>query len=241
LYKTGDTASRCANGTLTFLGRFDQQVKIRGHRVELEEISAILADHSLLREAVVIADGNDSRDKRLVAYVTPISEPGPTATELREFLRRRLPEHMVPSVFVTLSQLPLTANGKVNRKALPLPGETGGGSPIEFVRPRSSVERVIASVWATVLKTNNFGVYDNFFDLGGHSLLMAHVHNILSQQFNKDLPLITLLEHPTISALARYLTAQQEQDRGDSNRARAAKQRGYVVRSRQAREKVETL
>ena len=241
LYKTGDTASRCANGTLNFLGRFDQQVKIRGHRVELGEISAILADHSLLREAVVVTDQSHSHDNRLVAYVAPVSEPGPTTSELREFLRRRLPEHMVPSGFITLSQLPLTANGKVNRKALPRPGEICGGPSNELVRPRSSVERVIADAWATVLKTNNFGVYDNFFDLGGHSLLMAQVHSILSQQFNKALPLIMLLEHPTISTLARYLTAQHEQDRVDANRARAARQRGYLIRGSKARERVETL
>jgi natural product biosynthesis luciferase-like monooxygenase protein len=235
LYKTGDLASRRVDGIINFLGRVDQQVKIRGYRVELEEVSTTLSQHAGLREAVVVAHERQPNDTILVAYVTVLSDPGPLPAELREFLRQRLPEQMVPSSFITLGHMPLTPNGKINRKALPPPDGTSAVQRLQPVLPRNNVERTVAEVWARVLKTDDFGIHDNFFDLGGHSLLMAQVHSILRVQFNSALPLIKLLEHPTISALASYLTSGEADARCDDEKDRAAKQREYLARRRRAK------
>ncbi len=210
VYRTGDLARYLPNGTLEFLGRRDFQMKLRGYRVELGEIETVLAAHPAVDQAVVVPREETPDDVRLVAYyVAQAADPA----VLRDYLREKLPEYMIPAAFVPLAELPLTANGKVDRQALPkgLPADHGANGRTNFVAPRSQVEQQIADIWLQSLKLEKVGVHDNFFDLGGHSLLMAQVHSQLRERYGYELPLVRLLEHPTISDLAKYLTAEQDE------------------------------
>ncbi|MCP3140915.1 MupA/Atu3671 family FMN-dependent luciferase-like monooxygenase [Pyxidicoccus xibeiensis] len=204
LYRTGDRARWREDGTVEFLGRVDYQLKVRGFRIEAGEIEAVLTAQPAVREAVVVAREDDPGDVRLVAYVVAREGQPVDATALRDAVALRLPEHMVPSLVVELAALPLTPNGKVDRKALPAP-TAARTSRTAFVAPQSQLEQQIAEVWRKVLKVEQVGVHDNFFDLGGHSLLMVQVHTQLKAALGQDVQLLKLLEHPTISALARYL------------------------------------
>ena len=198
LYKTGDLARYLSDGNIELLGRIDNQVKIRGFRIELDEIAAAIAQNQQVQEAVVIAREDQPGNKRLVAYIVPKQEQ-PNITELRRFLKQKLPDYMVPSVFVSLEALPLTANGKVNRRALTAPIELSGDN--SFVPPRTPTEEVIASIIATVLGLEIIGIYDNFFELGGHSLLATQVISRLRETFAVELPLRCLFESPTVAEL----------------------------------------
>jgi amino acid adenylation domain-containing protein len=191
LYRTGDLGRHRADGTIEFLGRVDHQVKIRGHRIELGEIEDALRDASGAREVVVVARPGPSGTPRLVAYVAGAAAP-PQAAELRRLLRERLPEPMVPSAFVVLDELPHTPNGKIDRKALPAPEEAGsedaGAAGDKFVAPRTATEQAVAEIWREVLGVPRVSIYDNFFDLGGHSLLspqvMHHIETRLKKRLN---------------------------------------------------------
>lgn len=234
IYDTGDLAMYSPDGEIHFLGRLDNQVKIRGFRIELQEIEVALARHAAIKEAVVTTREDGPGDKRLVAYIVVDKKPEPSARELRSLLKQVLPDYMVPSVFVTVDRLPLTPNGKIDRKALPAPGLTQSSSKSELVAPRSNLERVIAQIWRQVLKLEKVGVHDNFFDLGGHSLLMAQAHSLFREKFKKDLPLIKLLEHSTISSLARYLVDEHGRDNSfEQTRERARRQRQGLKRQKQ--------
>ncbi len=202
LYRTGDLGRYRADGNLEFLGRVDRQVKVRGYRIELGEIEAELSKYPAVSECVVEVRAGAQDDQRLVAYVVPAAEARFTDTELREYLKQKLPEYMLPSTFVQLDALPLTAHGKVDRSALLLP-ETERSALVELVRPRTAVEEIVAGVWSEVLGLQQISVQDNFFDLGGHSLLATQVVSRLSTAFNFDLPLRVLFEHPTIASLAQ--------------------------------------
>ncbi|HEU5320090.1 MAG TPA: non-ribosomal peptide synthetase, partial [Methylomirabilota bacterium] len=173
LYKTGDRVRALPDGRLDFLGRVDFQVKVRGFRIELGEIEAVLAACPGVRQAVVADREVSPGDTRLVAWVVPEGRPGPTAEELRRHVANHLPEYMVPAAFVSLDGLPLSANGKVDRKALPSPDAPAAGSGAAYAAPRSEVEVAVAAVWSEVLGVPRVGVADNFFDLGGHSLLLV--------------------------------------------------------------------
>ncbi|HKH45402.1 MAG TPA: non-ribosomal peptide synthase/polyketide synthase [Thermoanaerobaculia bacterium] len=200
LYRTGDLARRLPDGMIEFLGRSDHQVKIRGFRIELGEIEAVLLSLAGVREAVVVArsDGSDRSpgDRRLVAYVAG----DVVIEELRQSLRERLPEHMVPAAFVTLAALPLTANGKVDRKALPAPERQG--TPETWLAPRTPVEEVLAGIWAEVLGLERVGAADHFFDLGGHSLLATRVMSRLRAALGVEIPLRDLFAAPRLADLA---------------------------------------
>jgi len=204
LYRTGDRARWRGDGTVEFLGRVDHQLKVRGFRIEAGEIEAVLAAQPPVREAVVVAREDEPGDVRLVAYVVARDGQAVDAAALRDAVAQRLPEHMVPSLLVELPALPLTPNGKVDRKALPAP-TAARASRAAYVAPQSQLEQQLAEVWRRVLKVEQVGVHDNFFDLGGHSLLMVQVHTQLKAALGQELPLLKLLEHPTISALARHL------------------------------------
>jgi amino acid adenylation domain-containing protein/non-ribosomal peptide synthase protein (TIGR01720 family) len=202
LYRSGDLVKWRTDGSLEFLGRLDRQLKIRGFRIEPDEIETVLAAHDAVREAAVVAHGDRQDQKYLVAYVVPERQPGPTRDELRHFLHGRLPDYMVPSTFVTLDSLPLNTNGKVNRHALPAPPQrqqvlSGRNAP-----PITSTERALADLWSQLLEISHVGIQDNFFALGGHSLLATQVVSRIQQQFEIDLPLITVFESPTIAQLA---------------------------------------
>lgn len=215
LYKTGDLGRRLADGTIEFLGRSDYQVKIRGFRIELGEIEEVLAKYPGVAVAVVVAcrdtpgENTESHDAdaRLVAYIQADTNSAPTSEELRSYLRTRLPDYMVPSLFVFLDAMPLTANGKIDRKALPVPSCDVTVGVAAFVAPRNEVEKNLANIWRAVLKREQIGVYDNFFELGGHSLLAMQVIFRIRAQFHVELPIRFLLENPTVADLSEKLCA----------------------------------
>ena len=206
LYKTGDLARYLANGEIEFVGRRDFQVKIRGFRVELGEIEAALAKHAAVREALVIAREEGINNKRLVGYIVPAAGSAPDAADLRKFLKRQLPEYMVPSDFVVLEEFPLTPNGKVDRKALPAPQPSEAAA--DHIAPTNPVEAQLVAMWEEILAKKPISVRDNFFDLGGHSLLAVRLMRRIEQNFKRKLPLTTLFEAPTIEQFAALL--QQE-------------------------------
>ncbi|MBV9772499.1 MAG: amino acid adenylation domain-containing protein, partial [Gemmatimonadetes bacterium] len=202
LYRTGDRVRWLADGTLEYLGRLDFQVKIRGFRIEPGEVEAVLREHALVRQVMVVAREDARGEKRLVAYVVPEAGTEVTRAELRTHLRERVPEHMVPSAFVLLEALPLNASGKVDRRALPPPEHEEVGAS---VAPRTMVEEVLAGIWAEVLGIERVGVEESFFELGGHSLLAMRVVSRAREAFRVELPLRALFEAPTVAALAERI------------------------------------
>jgi amino acid adenylation domain-containing protein/non-ribosomal peptide synthase protein (TIGR01720 family) len=229
LYLTGDVARALPDGTLEYLGRRDHQVKVRGVRIELGEIEAALCRYPGVREAVAAVREAGAGDRRLVAYLA--AEPGPDPAELRAFLRQRLPDPMVPAAFVSLPALPRTPNGKVDRKVLPDPWNVAG-APSAAAEPQSAVERTIAGIWAEVLRVERVGLADNFFDLGGHSLLLMRVRHRLEEALGRPVELLDLFRHPTASALAGALSppaaAEPEEDSAPTAPRRAAVRRRAV-------------
>jgi aminoglycoside N3'-acetyltransferase/acyl carrier protein len=205
LYRTGDLARYWPDGTLEYLGRIDHQVKVRGHRIELGEVEAVLREQAWVREAVVVAREETPGDTRLVAYVVPAREPAPTAGELRRFLKARLPEYMLPAAFVPLEALPLMPNGKVDRHALPPPEGSRLALDSGFVAPHDAYERQLTHLWEELLGVTPIGVHDDFFELGGHSLLAVQLFAQIEKQTGIRLPLATLFERPTIAHLANSL------------------------------------
>lgn len=208
LYKTGDLARYRPDGTLEFLGRIDHQVKIRGFRIELGEIEAALLTHPNVQECVVLAREDVRGDQRLVAYVVSNEGLVTGKVDLREFLKEKVPEYMIPSAFVLLKNLPLTSNGKVDRQSLPLQAQYEREET--FVPPQNEIERAIANVWQELLRLEKVGIHDNFFDLGGHSILMVQVHSKLRQILNRELSMVEMFQYPTISALAKHLSHAPE-------------------------------
>jgi len=203
MYRTGDLARYRSNGEIEFLGRNDQQVKVRGFRIEPGEIEARLAEHPAVREAVVVAR-EDGEDKRLVAYFTIRQEAAPDVDELRRHLARHLPEYMVPVAYVSLVQLPLTSNGKLDRKALPAP-DAKAFAQTAYSPPQGEVEQSLAAIWSELLGLERVGRHDHFFDLGGHSLLATQVMVRVQQRFSMELPLRVLFDAPTISGIAERI------------------------------------
>ena len=206
LYRTGDRGRYLPDGNIEFIGRIDNQVKIRGYRIELGEIEAVLTKHPAVKDCVVVARAREAQSgKNLVGYVVPREPSVLPVTELRSYLKEKLPEYMIPSSFVVLEALPLMPNGKVDRNTLPPPDETRPRLAGEFVAPRTEIEELVAQTWREVLKIENVGIYDNFFELGGHSLLATQIVARLQEAFNKDVPLRVLFDSPTIAELAQEL------------------------------------
>jgi len=217
LYKTGDLARYLPDGKIECLGRIDYQVKIRGYRIECGEIESALGQHPAVRQSVVAARDDSRGDalfslgtaKRLVAYVVAVQSPAPSTNELRVFLKQKLPEYMLPSVFVLLDSLPLTPNGKVDRRALPAPDQSRPELESLFVAPRTAVEDVLAQIWTEVLKLDKVGIQDNFFQLGGDSIRATQVTSRVRQVFQIELPLRSLFEKQTVKELATAITEIQ--------------------------------
>jgi acyl carrier protein len=207
LYRTGDLVRYLADDNIEFLGRVDRQVKVRGYRVELDEIEAVLSACAGVRQAVVLLNGDDHEAQRIVAYVVSAEI---SQNELRAALKQKLPEYMVPSTFVFLKSLPLTPNGKVDRAALPAPEDSGSTLRRDFVPPRSPVEKELANIWSTLLKVKAVGVNDNFFELGGHSLLATQLVSRMRKEFEMEIPLRILFETPTVAALAETIEKEKE-------------------------------
>ncbi|MBD6618564.1 amino acid adenylation domain-containing protein [Komarekiella sp. 'clone 1'] len=203
LYKTGDLARYLPNGEIEYIGRIDYQVKVRGFRVELGEIEALINQYPAVQETVVIVSGDSEDSKRLVAYVVPQSQTL-TIAELRGFLESKLPSYMIPAAFVILEALPLTPNGKVDRKALPIP-EFIQISSSNIILPSTPIENLLAGIWAEVLGIEKVGINNNFFELGGHSLIATRVISRIRQVFKVELALRYLFEKPTIAGLAKEI------------------------------------
>ncbi len=242
LYKTGDMARYLADGNIEFLGRNDNQVKIRGFRIELGEIEAVLGRHAAVSEALVMAREDVPGDKRLVAYVVAKPEQNIGASELRSHMKERLPDYMLPSAILMLKEMPLTRNGKVDRKRLPKPDGLRPESEEGFIAPANELERTIATIWQDVLQVDRVARHDNFFDLGGHSLKMARVHSRLQEVLNKELSMIELFKFPTVNSLAQHLTrdsgepevSRQNQERGKARRESVA-ERARMKQLKQAK------
>ncbi|MEH2228579.1 MAG: amino acid adenylation domain-containing protein [Nostoc sp.] len=208
LYKSGDMARYLPDGNIEFIGRVDRQVKIRGFRIELGEIETILCQHLQVQQAVVSVR-EDNGNKSLVAYIVSKQQQILNVSELQRFLRQQLPEYMMPSTFIMLKALPLTPNGKVNHSAL----SESNGDRLELAAtyepPQNEVEQAIANIWQQILHVEKVGIYDNFFDIGGHSLLLVQIHAKLREISPTNISVINLFEHPTINSLAKYLTQKQ--------------------------------
>lgn len=232
LYKTGDLARYLPDGNIEFLGRMDHQVKIRGFRIELGEIESRLAEHDAIKNAVVVAreprDGGTG-DQQLIAYLVSNSSEQPRTGVLKQFLLRTLPDHMVPSAFVWLKEFPLSPNGKVDRKALPAPSSVGTEPGKSRVLPRTEMEKTLAVIWQKALGVEQVGAEENFFELGGNSLLLVRIQGELRTLLNQDLTVTVLFQYPTISSLASYLSQK------DSRRAAAPKIRQRAERQIAAR------
>ncbi|HEY1528469.1 MAG TPA: non-ribosomal peptide synthase/polyketide synthase [Candidatus Angelobacter sp.] len=204
LYRTGDLARQRETGSIEFLGRIDQQVKIRGYRVELGEIESMLQQHEAVRQAIVIVRQDEPGQKQLVAYVTGKQETEGLGRQLRSYLQERLPDYMVPAALVQLDELPLTSNGKVDRKTLPQPDQTSHDKNL-YLPPRDRFELQLAQTWEELLRVQPIGVRESFFEIGGHSLLALRLITRIRKQFGYDLPLAELFRSPSIESLAMVL------------------------------------
>ena len=250
LYKTGDLGRYLEDGNIEFLGRADYQVKIRGFRIELGEIEAVLSQHPVVEKAVVIAREDNPGDKRLVAYV--VQNPQPETTQrlipgkelgtqhlsrwegVQDFLREKLPEYMVPKAFVFLDKLPLTPNGKVNRRVLPLP-EIYSIENNLYVAPKTELQQTIANTWQTVLGIEKVSINDNFFDIGGHSLLISQINAQLREKLERDIPVVEMFQYPSISLLAKHLSQEKQgQHSFKEARNRSEKQKLALKRQKKA-------
>jgi amino acid adenylation domain-containing protein len=205
MYRTGDLALRRADGSLEFCGRGDRQIKLRGIRVELGEIEAALTEHPDVAGVAVVVCGGDAEDRRIIAYFVASRDPAPAARELREFLKRILPEHMIPAAFVALRQFPLTPHGKVDRLRLPKPDEQSRAVAPHFIAPGSDIEIRLAAIFADALSVERIGVHDDFFALGGHSLLAMRVLSAVKTAFDAAISPRTFFGDATVAGLALAL------------------------------------
>lgn len=209
LYRTGDMARYLHEGQIEFLGRRDHQVKVRGFRIELGEVEAVLGQHPAVQQAVVIAREDLPGNKRLVAYVVPKAEHPHSVGQLRDFLKLKLPDFMVPSHLIELETMPLTPSGKVDRKSLPAPATTRPALEAAYAEPRTEIEEALAQIWAAVLGLDKVGLHDNFFELGGHSLLGTQLISRVRTALQLEVPLRWLFEVPTVAGLAERIEIMQ--------------------------------
>jgi amino acid adenylation domain-containing protein len=226
VYRTGDVVRYLADGRLEFMGRRDHQVKVRGFRIELGEIETVLASHPGLQDSVVHVREDTPGDQRLVGYVVPAQGHSFDAEAARVTLRGKLPEYMIPNQFVTLQALPLTPNGKIDRNALPVPQAAAPDAPGDGIEAlMSPLQRRVADLWREVLRIDHVGLHANFFDIGGHSLLLVRLQAAMKREFGRDLPLVELFQRTTVAAQAEGFAPPAAQDSAlERARARAARQ-----------------
>ena len=221
MYRTGDLVRYRADGNIEFLGRLDDQIKIRGFRVEPGEVMAALHEHPAVRQAVVVARAHANAERALVAYIVPEdSEHAPDAQALRQFLVERVPEYMIPADFMILESMPLTVNGKLDRARLPAFDRSATGTNQRRVMPRTPVEQILADLWRLLLNVDSVGIDDNFFELGGDSLTAMRFVSRVLEATGEEVQIRTVFDNPTIRALAGALT-----ERTASNQQRPAKTR----------------
>jgi acyl carrier protein len=235
LYKTGDLARYQPDGNIEYIGRIDGQVKIRGFRIELGEIETALAKHRAVKQAVVLAREDTPGDKRLVAYLAVNPEEELTIADLRVQLQSQLPDYMVPAIFMTVEAMPKTPSGKIDRRALPAPDSQRPEQSQGYAAPQSELERVLAGIWSKLLKLDRVGIHDNFFEIGGNSLMTLQIAVQVRALLQKDLPVVKLFQYPTIAQLANYLN-QGEGTKQSSNKFqdRADRQKAAFGRSKQS-------
>ena len=235
LYRTGDLGRFSEDGIIEYKGRCDFQVKIRGMRIELSEVERVLLRHPAVKECIVIAWEKQQGSVHLVCYAVCAPGLSVESAGLRDHLSKSLPEYMVPHIFVFMDQLPLLSNGKINRKALPEPVFE---KTAEYAAPRNALEAQIAVIWEEELGISNVGIHDNFFEIGGHSLLLAKVHSRLNQEFGREFSLIDLFTHSTVSLLAKYISAEGEETGADEEQERIQKQKEARLLRKQNRREV---
>ncbi|MEA5452796.1 amino acid adenylation domain-containing protein [Leptolyngbya sp. CCNP1308] len=238
MYRTGDQVRWRADGDLDYLGRLDHQVKLRGFRIELGEIEAVLRQHPAIREAAVLLRHDSPAPPRLVAYIVCRAAP-PSDRDLRQWLQAKLPDYMVPAAVVTVPALPLTANGKLDRRRLPAPSSDRPALPVAFARPQSALEQTIAGVWQALLQLDTVGINDSFFDLGGDSLGLMQLHHRLQSELNTQFELMDLFRYPTIAALAEFLGAAAPAAASSTPDSQAQRQQGKA-RLHQQRQRRQT-
>jgi amino acid adenylation domain-containing protein len=235
LYRTGDLARWLPDDRIEFLGRIDRQLKLRGHRIEPGEIETAILKHPGFHQAAVAMRQDDGAGPHLVAYVAG-SQP-PSDAELRQFVGQSLPDYMIPVRFVFMNQLPLTTSGKVDYGSLPAPERSRGST--ETVAPRSQLEREIAQVWQQLLRLDRIGIHDNFFDLGGHSMMVVEAHYQLSKRLTRSLAVMDFFRYPTVGALAEFWSGRKpESRRGEDGAEHAEARRSALKRQRQLRQAV---
>ncbi len=233
LYKTGDLARYLPDGNIEYIGRIDGQVKIRGFRIELGEIETALAKHQAVKQAVVLAREDAPGDKRLVAYIVANPDEQLAIAELRPYLQGQLPDYMVPAIFMTVEAMPKTPSGKIDRRALPVPDSQRQELSQSYAAPQSELERLLAGVWSKLLKLDRVGIHDNFFEIGGNSLMTLQVAVQVRDLLSTDLPVVKLFQYPTIAQLANYLdrgksaneSTNKFQDRADRQKAAFKRQK----------------
>jgi natural product biosynthesis luciferase-like monooxygenase protein len=240
MYRTGDLARYRDDGVIDFLGRADFQVKVRGYRIELGEIEAHVAQDGAVREVVVVAREDVAGDKRLVAYMVAHTGKTVDIEALRTRLRDQLPDYMVPSAFVVMDKFPLTPNAKVDRKALPAPDKVAARTKAEYVAPAGELEQAIAKVWTEVLNLSKVGMDDNFFDLGGHSLLTVQIHRQLKELVDKPLALTDLFRFPTIRSLVEFLQGDGGSEAMEKSKDRAEARKAALSRRAALRDRKRT-
>ncbi|MDV3347346.1 amino acid adenylation domain-containing protein [Leptothoe sp. LEGE 181152] len=241
LYKTGDLGRCLPDGTIEFLGREDFQVKINGHRIELGEIESVLSSHPAIETALVLAKDVDEKSKQLIAYIICQEENTPLENQRRlfvdsiqEFLRKKLPEYMVPPAFCLLDKFPLTPNGKIDRKALPA-ADIVPTSKAKSVSPTTETEHTLADILKQVLQIEKVGIYDNFFDLGGNSIQIVQIHNKIKEVFKKDIPITEIFRHPTINDLDKYFSENTSNFRSNYKQLSRAESRKEKLKKRRRR------
>ena len=217
LYRTGDIVRYQADGNLVYLGRIDNQIKLRGYRVELGEVEGVLAHLDCINEAAVIAQRRSDYDVRLIAYVVMTPEVVFEEKKVRRLLAEILPAHMVPSSFIALKKMPLTKNGKVDRSALPLPQETRNKFSAQLVPLHNEVEKQIAQVWCELLEVDSVGGEDNFFEIGGHSLLVIPLRVRLQALFNCAIAPVDIFRLPTVAMQAKHIEANRAKITADTS------------------------
>ena len=222
LYKTGDRVRYLANGEIEFLGRIDFQVKLRGFRIELGEIESVLSRQQQVKDCVVVAREDTPRQPRLIAYI--VGDQDLAVDEIRQQLKQALPDYMVPGWIVPLETLPLTPNGKVDRKALPVVDSNVITGQTPYVKPNNTIEKTLVSIWESVLQVENMGINNNFFDLGGNSLLLVQAHAALQEQLKIKIPIVELFGYPTIKELSGFLTRYTRATRAKPTRDRKRRQ-----------------
>jgi amino acid adenylation domain-containing protein len=236
MYRTGDLARWCEDGVIEFLGRIDTQVKVLGHRIEPGEVETVLRMNKDVSQVCVVADSGENGSKRLVAYYVPSATAGPSPSDLRKFLAGKLPHYMVPALFVPLNALPLSPNGKVDRTALSAPVAAVGVEPPAADSAATQLEKTLGELWQRILRVDRVGPDDNFFDLGGDSLMIVAVHSNLQKILHVEIPVTDLFEFTTIRALARHLGGNQPDAPSFSDvQQQAKKQREAFERQREIR------